>query len=247
MARNIVAIAVLVLGVFLILYGLGFIPNLPGGGGSGGGGGGGGGGGTTTTALQKGTLIIKAKDSNGNIFDAAIFVDGRQVGRGSVTLQVDPYRRYNVSFEERQGYYTPAQQTVELWPGQTVTLETIYYPKVPYVGTYLLTVYVQECNVVNACFPYINVDVKLDDGQSGRTGNDGRVTFRVLPGERTIKVLLANGLTQEKTVTVNRDMETTVTIRTSGLTVLPTITADLFTIALFIALAVGVMYILRRR
>jgi len=236
MARNAVAVAVLFIGVFLVLYGLGLVAPPPGGGG----------GGTTTATLQKGTLIVKAKDISGNIFDAGIFIDGQLSGRGSVTLQVEPYREYTVSFEERTGYYTPPPQTVELWPGQRVELVATYYLKSPEVTTYLLTVYVQECNVANACFPFPNMDVRLDDGQSGRTGSDGRITFRVVAGQRTITVTLANGVTQTKQVIVDRDMETTVTIRTSGLTTIPTPPADLIALAVFIAV-IALALLWRRR
>jgi hypothetical protein len=244
--RTTLAAVIAVLGVFIILVGLGYI-QLPGPDG------GGGGGGTTTTTttttspLAQATLRITAKDVQGNVLtQAPIYVDGQLRGSGTVTVQVQPYTQHTVRFGDVPGYYTPPEQRFEPWPGQVIEIVGVYYSRqVP--ATHLLTVYVRECNRENVCNPYPNVDVRLDDGQRGRTGTDGKVVFRVTPGRHVVTVTLANGWTQQQTVDVWQDTQTTVTIRTSGLSIIGISDTSLLALAVFLAVVLAALFWRRRR
>ena len=243
--RTSLAVAAAVFGILLLFLGLGIVgPRPPGDGG----GGNGGGTTTTTTPYSPATLDIKALNVDGSIFTlASISVNDQLKGYGHVTLEVQPITSYRITFGEVSGYYTPDPVTVYPIPGERVEVVGRYYPKTPTPTTYMLTVLVEQCNPFDgSCSPLRNADVEVDDGQKGRTGDDGKITFRVLPGQRTVKAWISGIFIGERTVDVQSDTSVNIVYWVwFSLTGFPGI--DWTTILIFAILAALIILVMRRR
>jgi len=235
--RTVVVTAALA-GLILVLVGLGLIGQPPGGGG---------GGTTTTTSItfQDATLNIKAVNEAGHILSATISVDSEVKGSGQVSVTVSSMRKHVVTFGDVQGYYTPSPVEVTPIPGETVEIVGKYMPKV--AVSYLLTVNVQQCNPFdNQCSPLAGADVMVDDGQRGRTGQDGSIVFRVLRGVHKVNASISGLFIGEQTVDVQADTSVAITYWVwFSVTGFPAVDATV--ILVFAVLAAFFILMMRRR